>query len=218
MLSQMAITHSTCIENNFSSMVSLIVHDYIMHSFSFNFFSLFGNIRSLRIDGHLLYRKELEEINKCCEQLKCIHITIHDPISCAELIECNKDKFEIVSLHLGYTNVASALWNALAKCTKLKVLRIRDALLLQSDIDLIFPNDASVCENIQIIEIQTYDWSIHSHYEMKAKFPALKAFQRIDPMLYELKAVRFAEESVIHIHDFRAIWFEETKLWQFQWT
>lgn len=208
---------NTKMDYNFNEMQRLIINDYMMHSFSFNFFNLFGNIRDLRINGHLLYRKELEQINKCCKSLKCLQITIHDPIACAELIECKKDNLEILSIHLGYTNITKILWNAISQCSKLKVLRIKDALLLESDINEIFSRHSPICSSIQIIELQTYNWQIQSEYQLKCKFPSLKALQRIDPMLYELKAIKCTENEIIHIHDFQAEWFQPKQLWRFKW-
>lgn len=57
---------------DFGSLVSLMIHDYTMHSFTFDFFNLFANIRDLRIVGHLLSETELGQINACCKSLKCI--------------------------------------------------------------------------------------------------------------------------------------------------
>eukprot|EP01083_Nonionella_stella_P040281 109417_1 len=204
--------------NSFSSMTSLIINDYIMHSLSFNFFNLFGSIKDLRISGHLLYRPELEMINRCCKSLRCLQITIHDAVACAELIENNKHKFEILSINMGYiAGLSVSLWRALSRCSVLKVLRITEALLLQVDVDQIFPRQSAICNSIQIVEIQTFDWKAQSVYDLKLEFPKIQAFQRVDPMLYEVKAVKCTNREIIRVHCFQAEWNESKSVWKFQW-
>ena len=201
----------------FPELKSLNIREYIMDGFSFDFFSLFENIRELRINGHILRDDELREIQNSCPLLNAIELT---PVSCAlwsELIDNLKDRLEIVSLHLGYLDISpeAHIWKSLSQCTTLKVLLIEDILMMESDIDTIFKRESPLSQTIEVVEVQSYTWKMGDEYEMKCRFPALRAFQRIDPMMHSIQSMNIRKEESFGYHFFVVEW--KNNQWNLSW-